>query len=79
MKTFFANFILQLKNQPKVNHSESTSKQKEILYLEYIFLVEEAYNLSQSDQAQSDFISFQATKVLEQLNQLEFAREEQFA
>lgn len=48
---------------------------KKELYLQYIQLIEEAYNLSESDQAQSDISSFEAKKILEQLSALEFTRE----
>ncbi|WP_411894711.1 Lacal_2735 family protein [Winogradskyella sp. A2] len=42
------------------------------LYLQYIYLIEEAYNLSQSDQAQSDISSYEANKILSRLKEIEF-------
>ena len=39
---------------------------------EYLKLVEDAYNLRQTDHALSDFSEFKATKVLNQLNKLKF-------
>lgn len=38
----------------------------------YLRLVEDAYNLRQTDHALSDFSEFKATKVLHQLNKLKF-------
>ena len=39
---------------------------------EYLKLVEDAYNLRQTDHALSDFSEFKATKVLHQINKLKF-------
>ena len=61
-----------------MDNTEIISKTSEELYLQYIYLIEEAYNLSETDQAQSDIVSFEATKILDRLNQLEFSSEEQF-
>nr|WP_262899753.1 Lacal_2735 family protein [Winogradskyella alexanderae] len=52
---------------------------KKVLYLQYINLIEEAYNLNQADHAQSDIASFEADKILEQINALEFTSETRLA
>ncbi|MHA7843969.1 MAG: Lacal_2735 family protein [Winogradskyella sp.] len=39
---------------------------------EYLRLIEDAYNLRQTDHALSDFSEFKATKILHQLNKLKF-------
>ncbi|MDN3492705.1 Lacal_2735 family protein [Winogradskyella bathintestinalis] len=45
---------------------------KKKLNNKYKQLIEEAYNLRQTDHALSDFSEFKATKILNKLNKIEF-------
>jgi hypothetical protein len=45
---------------------------KSKLKQQYLQLIEDAYNLSQTDHALSDFSEYKATKVLHKINKLEF-------
>lgn len=45
---------------------------KRKLHSRYIQLMEQAYNLRQSDSALSDIIEFRAIKILDKLNKLNF-------
>ena len=51
---------------------ENPLQMKNALYLQYINLIEEAYNLSQTDHEQSDIMSFEAYKIRQRLNELEY-------
>lgn len=53
-------------------NSERLLRKRFRLYQEYLRLMEDAYNLRQTDHALSDFSEFKATKVLNQLNKLKF-------
>ncbi|MDY2588372.1 Lacal_2735 family protein [Winogradskyella aquimaris] len=53
-------------------NSERLLRKRFRLYQEYLQLMEDAYNLRQTDHALSDFSEFKATKVLNQLNKLKF-------
>jgi hypothetical protein len=55
-----------------VEYLKNSLQDKNVMYLQYKYLIEEAYNLSQSDQAQSDISSFEAHKILQKLKDLEF-------
>jgi hypothetical protein len=43
-----------------------------MLKKKYLLLIEDAYNLSQTDHALSDFSEFKATKILHKINKLKF-------
>nr|WP_256259883.1 Lacal_2735 family protein [Winogradskyella luteola] len=47
-------------------------QKKTRLKQKYLQLIEDAYNLRQTDHALSDFSEYQATKVLYELNKLRF-------
>jgi len=54
-------------------------QKKKRLNLKYKLLIEDAYNLRQTDHALSDFSEYKATKVLHKLNKLKFViRDTQF-
>lgn len=55
-----------------VQNSERLLRKRIKLYQEYLQLIEDAYNLRQTDHALSDFSEFKATKILHQLNKLKF-------
>jgi len=55
-----------------VYNSELLFLKKLKLKKEYLQLIEDAYNLSQTDHALSDFSEYKATKVLHKINKLEF-------
>ncbi|GAB4159846.1 MAG: hypothetical protein Tsb0033_14990 [Winogradskyella sp.] len=55
-----------------MQNSERLLRKRIKLYQEYLQLIEDAYNLRQTDHALSDFSEFKATKVLNQLNKLKF-------
>ena len=45
---------------------------KSKLKQQYLQLIEDAYNLSQTDHALSDFSEYKATKILHKINKLKF-------
>ena len=55
-----------------MQNSEHLLRRRLKLYKEYLRLIEDAYNLRQTDHALSDFSEFKATKVLHQINKLKF-------
>ncbi|WP_426429638.1 Lacal_2735 family protein [Winogradskyella sp. HB-48] len=55
-----------------MHNSEKLLRKRFKLNQEYLRLIEDAYNLRQTDHALSDFSEFKATKVLNQLNKLKF-------
>jgi hypothetical protein len=55
-----------------VHNSEKLLRKRFKLKQEYLRLIEDAYNLRQTDHALSDFSEFKATKILHQLNKLKF-------
>ncbi|NRR92749.1 Lacal_2735 family protein [Winogradskyella undariae] len=55
-----------------MNNSDQLLEKRTRLKKKYTQLIEEAYNLRQSDQALSDFSEYKATKVLYKINKLEF-------
>lgn len=55
-----------------MENQENPLQMKNALYLQYINLIEEAYNLSQTDHEQSDIMSFEADKIRHRLNELEY-------
>ncbi len=55
-----------------MQNSEHLLRKRFKLRQEYLRLIEDAYNLRQTDHALSDFSEFKATKVLNQLNKLKF-------
>ena len=55
-----------------MKNSDHLLRKRLRLNKEYLKLVEDAYNLRQTDHALSDFSEFKATKVLHQLNKLNF-------
>jgi len=55
-----------------VSHSDKILKKRRKLKKKYIQLIEDAYNLRQTDHALSDFSEYKATKVLYKINKLGF-------
>ncbi len=55
-----------------MHNSEKLLRKRSKLRQEYLRLIEDAYNLRQTDHALSDFSEFKATKILHQLNKLKF-------
>jgi len=55
-----------------VNYSDQLLEKRTKLRKKYTQLIEEAYNLRQSDHALSDFSEYKATKVLYKINKLAF-------
>ena len=53
-------------------NSELLLLKKSKLKQQYLQLIEDAYNLRQTDHALSDFSEYKATKVLNKINKLEF-------
>ena len=53
-------------------NSELLLLKKSKLKQQYLQLIEDAYNLRQTDHALSDFSEYKATKVLHKINKLEF-------
>ncbi|WP_339624615.1 Lacal_2735 family protein [uncultured Winogradskyella sp.] len=53
-------------------HSEKLIQKKRNLKKKYIQLIEEAYNLKQTEPALSDVAEFEATLVLNKINKLKF-------
>lgn len=60
------NFYLKVSNSKKLLKKKSKLKEK------YLKLIEDAYNLRQTDHALSDFSEYQATKILNKINKLKF-------
>lgn len=55
-----------------MQNSERLIRKRFKLRQQYLQLIEDAYNLRETDHALSDFSEFKATKVLNQLNKLKF-------
>ncbi|MBF8148321.1 Lacal_2735 family protein [Winogradskyella sp. F6397] len=55
-----------------MNYRGKLLKRRIKLKKKYIQLIEDAYNLRQTDHALSDFSEYQATKVLHKINKLGF-------
>jgi hypothetical protein len=55
-----------------VSNSEKLLQKKTRLKLRYLQLIEDAYNLRQTDHALSDFSEYKATKILHKINKLKF-------
>jgi hypothetical protein len=55
-----------------VSNSEKIIKKRIKLKKKYLQLIEDAYNLRQTDHALSDFSEYKATKVLYKINKLGF-------
>ncbi|WP_179374318.1 Lacal_2735 family protein [Winogradskyella wichelsiae] len=55
-----------------MNNSDQLLKKRIKLKQKYNQLIEDAYNLRQSDHALSDFSEYKATKILYKINKLEF-------
>ena len=55
-----------------MNNSDQLLKKRIKLKQKYAQLIEDAYNLRQSDHALSDFSEYKATKILYKINKLEF-------
>ena len=53
-------------------NSKKLLQKKTKLNQQYLQLIEDAYNLRQTDHALSDFSEYKATKVLHKINKLEF-------
>ena len=53
-------------------NSELLLLKKSKLKQQYLQLIEDAYNLRQTDHALSDFSEYKATKILHKINKLEF-------
>lgn len=55
-----------------MSNSEKILKKRAKLRKKYTQLIEDAYNLRQTDHALSDFSEYKANKVLYKINKLEF-------
>ncbi len=55
-----------------MHNSERLFLKKSRLKQQYLRLIEDAYNLRQTDHALSDFSEYKATKVLHKINKLKF-------
>ncbi len=55
-----------------MHNSERLLLKKSRLKQQYLRLIEDAYNLRQTDHALSDFSEYKATKVLHKINKLKF-------
>ena len=55
-----------------MSNSEKLLQKKTRLKLRYLQLIEDAYNLRQTDHALSDFSEYKATKILHKINKLKF-------
>ncbi|WP_178983733.1 Lacal_2735 family protein [Winogradskyella helgolandensis] len=55
-----------------MSNSDKLLKKKIKLKKKYFQLIEDAYNLRQTDHALSDFSEYKATKILYKINKLEF-------
>jgi len=55
-----------------VSNSKKLLKKKSKLKEKYLKLIEDAYNLRQTDHALSDFSEYKATKILNKINKLTF-------
>lgn len=55
-----------------MNNTDQLLKKRTRLKQKYAQLVENAYNLRQTDHALSDFSEYKATKVLHKINKLKF-------
>lgn len=55
-----------------MSSAETLLSKKRKLKQKYLFLIEDAYNHRQIDQAYSDLSEFKAIKVLNKINQLKF-------
>lgn len=53
-------------------NSNKLLQKKRKLKKKYLKLIEDAYNLRQTDHALSDFSEYKATKVLHEINKLKF-------
>ena len=55
-----------------MSNSEKLLQKKTKLKQRYLQLIEDAYNLRQTDHALSDFSEYKATKILHKINKLKF-------
>ncbi|WP_299362668.1 Lacal_2735 family protein [Winogradskyella sp.] len=55
-----------------MSNSEKLHQKRTKLKQQYLQLIEDAYNLRQTDHALSDISEFRATKVLHEINKLKF-------
>ncbi len=55
-----------------MSNSKKLLKKKSKLKEKYLKLIEDAYNLRQTDHALSDFSEYKATKILNKINKLTF-------
>ena len=55
-----------------MSYSEKLLQKKTKLKQKYLQLIEDAYNLRQTDHALSDISEYKATKVLHEINKLKF-------
>ena len=55
-----------------MQNSEQLLLKKSKLKQQYLQLIEDAYNLRETDHALSDFFAFKATKILNKINKLKF-------
>ncbi|WP_298550830.1 Lacal_2735 family protein [uncultured Algibacter sp.] len=60
-----------------MNRKADIKIQQAKLYTKYKLLVEQAYNLRQTDSALSDISEYRAIKLLNKLNRLEYLQREQ--
>ncbi len=55
-----------------MHNSDKLLQKKSKLKEKYLRLIEDAYNLRQTDHALSDFSEYKATKILHKINKLKF-------
>ncbi|WP_296347153.1 Lacal_2735 family protein [Winogradskyella sp.] len=61
-----------------MNYSKKLAQKRNMLMQEYLGLIEDAYNLRQTDHALSDFSEYRAKKVLHEINKLSFITDNSF-
>ncbi|WP_246146920.1 Lacal_2735 family protein [Seonamhaeicola marinus] len=68
--------ILQVIDALKMRRADLIKSRQKALNKRYKELVEQAYNLRQTDSALSDFSEFNALKLLDQINKLKYLSRE---
>ena len=58
------------------NYSSEINESQSDLHKQYKYLIEEAYNIRQTDSALSDLLEYNALKLLDKLNRLKYLSRE---
>ena len=66
------NIFKRTINSAEVSSISKIKARRDLLQKQYKSLIEEAYNLRQTDSALSDISEYRALKLLDQLNKLKF-------